>query len=237
MKTKAKVALYIACACLVVLVAFLIFAPSGPRRASASGYASLRDDGLAARYRPSFDCPEEFGPILSVYYRAAKDEAGLIHIAYHPLWARERNAAPGFSPFLSRSLYTGGLSLQRLMYGKGDIESIALTVDPSTGTITRVEYETAQDYSPSKFSVTHKAVVAEGPLSAPPRFSVVSWNHLFALEKPESSPGPKDGAAESQPPLSYFSDALWREYSMQKAWETRLRKDRAHFSWEEAAAE
>jgi hypothetical protein len=234
---KLPIAAIVVCASFATILSFLLFTPSGPKKAPASSYASLRDDALAARYRPSIDCPAEFGPVIAVYYRAAKDEAGLVHIAYHPLWARERNSAPGFSPFLSRSLYTGGLSLQRLMFGKGDIESIALTVDPSSGEILRVEYETAQDYSPENFSVTHKNVFVEGPLAAPPRFSVVSWNHLFSLEKSEASQGPKADGAEARPPLSYFTAALWREYSMVKERETRLRKDRAHFDWEEIAAE
>lgn len=40
---------------------------------------------MAALYLSSFECPPEYGPILAVYYRAAKDESGKIHIAYHPL--------------------------------------------------------------------------------------------------------------------------------------------------------
>jgi hypothetical protein len=233
-KTHRKIIMLALAACALSLAAFALLFPSGPKRRPVEGYTPLRDDALAARYRPLIDCPPEFGPLLALYYRAAKDSGGLVHIAYHPLWAREVNNAPGFSPFLSRSLYTGGLSLQRLMYGKGDIESVALTLDPASGEIRRVDYETAESYSPSRFSVTHKAVGVAGPLALPVRFRVVSWNHLFSLEKDSPTPAAR-GDAEA--PLQYFSSALWREYSMVKDPNTLLREDRAHFEWEEKAAE
>ena len=233
-KTHRKIIWFALAACALSLVAFMLFSPSGPKRAPSEGYTPLRDDALAARYRPLIDCPPEFGSLLALYYRAAKDSGGLVHIAYHPLWAREVNNAPGFSPFLSRSLYTGGLSLQRLMYGKGDIESIALTLDPASGELRHVDYETAEGYSPSQFSVTHKAVGVAGPFALPLRFRVVSWNHPFSLDKDAPAPAGQEGA---DAPLVYFGPSLWREDSMMKDPNTRIRKDRAHFEWEEKAAE
>ncbi len=217
------------------LAAFVVIVPVAERAPPPAGFVPFRDDALAARFRPRLDCPADFGAIEAVYYRAAWDDAGLIHLAYHPAWARERNEAPGFGPFLSRTLYTGGLSLQRAMFGKGDIESIGLKVDPVSWSILEVEYETAKDYDPSAFSVTHENVVAKGPLVPPLAFKVVSWNHLFSLEK-GGSPASLSGSSRPEP-LLYFSAALWSGYAMWKNPETRLRKDRAHFDWERGAVE
>jgi len=234
-------------AILLVLVCFVVWYPTGKKEAPPACYTPLRDDDLAARYRPVFDCPAEFGPIVALYYRAARDDSGVIHIAYHPLWAGERNDTKAFGPFLSRILYTGGLSLQRLMYGPGDIETIGLAIDPASGKITEVDYETAADYDPSSFSVKHQDVSLKGSFDPPLRFQVASWNHLFALEEntaasAEAASGnavtsgaaPRAEAAltAAAAPLSYFTPELWAKYAIWKNPETILRKDRAHFPWE-----
>jgi len=228
----ARRGLVAALACLAVLAAAVAVAflyPIGPRELPPVGTAPIRDDALAARYLPRFSSPPGFGLIRSVYYRASTDKDGFIRIAYHPVWALERNDAPGLAPFLSRILYTGGLSLQRLAYGMEDIECIGLTVDPSNQAIVELEYETAEGYSSSNFDVQHGTVVEKGPFALPLRFRVISWNHLFALEGGASaayvSPEPPAG-------LSYFSPELWSRYSMTKGRETPVRKDRAHFAWE-----
>ncbi len=209
--------------------------PQGPRGTPPTGYTPIRDDALAQRYLPVFDCPEAFGSIDAIYYRAAEDESGVLHLAYHPVWARERNDTKAFLPFLSRWLYTGGLSLQRAMYGKGDVESVGFSVDPGTGKILDVEYETAAGYSPTDFSVTHEKVLVQGPFSLPLSFRVVSWNHLFALDE-STPPGNSPQQGTDKPSLSYFSPDLWNDYAMWKNPETFLRKDRAHFIWERAAS-
>jgi hypothetical protein len=234
MKKSAKLAIVF---CITVLVMVLLFVvvyyPIGRKETPPTGYEPIRDDMLASQYLPIFDCPPEFGPILAVYYRAAKDESGLLHIAYHPVWARERNDTKAWGPFLSRWLYTGGLSLQRAMFGIGDIESIGMTINPENGEITKIEYETAANYSPSDFSVKHLTVDKKGPFESPLCFKVMSWNHLFSLEEaPRSSSGKRNNAA----PLSYFTSELWAKYSMWKNPETLLRKDRAHFVWERGVA-
>jgi len=182
-RSKHRLIFAIIIAVLIVLVCFVVWYPAGEKEAPPAGYTPLRDDDLAARYRPVFDCPTEFGPILAVYYRAARDDSGLIHIAYHPLWAGERNDTKAFWPFLSRILYTGGLSLQRLMYGPGDIETIGLAIDPASGKIVEVDYETAADYDPSRFGVKHQEVTLKGSFDPPLHFQVISWNHLFRLEE------------------------------------------------------
>ena len=238
-KHKHRVIFAILIAILLVLVCFVVWYPVGEKEVPPAGYTPLRDDDLAARYRPVFDCPAEFGPILAVYYRAARDDLGLIHIAYHPLWAGERNNTKAFWPFLSRILYTGGLSLQRLMYGPGDIETIGLAIDPASGKIVEIDYETAADYDPSRFSVKHQEVSLEGSFDPPLHFRVISWNHLFALEE-NGATEPGTGVLSVEPvsgeaaPLSYFTPELWAKYAIWKNPETILRKDRAHFPWERA---
>jgi hypothetical protein len=237
---------------IVLALAFLVAAailfasywPTGKAMAPPAGFTPLRDDALAARYCPEFVSEPAFGPIIAVYYRAARDAEGTLHIAYHPAWAREVNKGRGFGPFLSRTVYTGGLSLQRAIFGKGDIESIAIAVD-GAGQVVRVEYETAKDYDPAAFSVTHAALSEGGPFDLPLRFRVVSWNHLFARMSAGDPVPPSDlvwsaGAATTgranptgqAAPLAWFSPALWKEWAMWKNPETVIRKDRAHFAWE-----
>jgi len=57
-----------------------------------------------------------------------------------------------------------------------------------------VEYETAADYDPSRFSVKHQEVSLEGDFDPPLRFRVISWNHLFALEE-NGATEPGNGAS------------------------------------------
>jgi hypothetical protein len=211
------------------LAAGAYFIPIRAGERLPGGFTPIRDDSLAARYLPGFSCPPEFGPIQAVFYRAAREANGLVRIAYHPVWARESNSAPGLGPFLSRILYTGGLSLHGLYYGKGDIECIGLTIDPSSGAVIEIAYETAEGYSSSKYGVRHKRMVAKGVFPPRPLFRVVSWNHLFALVDVAPSFSDSPGTARV---LSYFSPALWSDYSMSKGRETLIKKDRAHFSWE-----
>ena len=234
MKKSTKLAIGFGVSALAIVL-FLVFAyyPTNRRENPPTGYTPIRDDALASRYEPLFDCPPEFGPILAVYYRAAKDNSGVIHLAYHPVWTRERNDAKAWESFLSRWLYTGGLSLQRAMYGIGDIESIGIALDPATGGISEIDYETAANYTPSSFSVKHLKVAKKGQFSLPLRFQVMSWNHLFFLEEkvPVSLEKPS-----ADIPLAYFTPELWSKYSMWKNPETLFRKDRAHFIWERGVA-
>jgi len=106
-RSKHRLIFAIIIAVLIVLVCFVVWYPAGEKEAPPAGYTPLRDDDLAARYRPVFDCPTEFGPILAVYYRAARDDSGLIHIAYHPLWAGERNDTKAFLAFLKQNFVHG----------------------------------------------------------------------------------------------------------------------------------
>lgn len=198
--------------------------------AMPEGWTALRDDGLAAAHAPLIRSSPDYGPLLVVYYRAARAPDGSVFIAYHPVWAGERNPARGVGPFLSRLLYTGGLSLQHLMYGPGDVEALALELDAS-GRPRRVRYERPKDYSEADFSVTHEAVLEALPeLREGERalFETVSWNHLFAFQ------GTRLGEPDYR--LEYFSPELWVHYGMSKEEVNVLRRNRAQFDWEAATA-
>lgn len=186
-------------------------------------FEPIRDDALAGKYAPAIVSPEEFGQPDALYYRAARSN-GKLYITYHFVWAGESNPAAGFLPWLNRNVYTGGLRLQKTMFGKGDVEMISLAID-SAGNLDEVIYETAENHDPSDFGVKHSTVrtVAKPPLV----FRVVSWNHLFVLE--ESGTGRR-----LQP--EYFSASLWDEYEMVKEKETILKRSRAHQPYERRAA-
>ena len=258
MKKKAAVWGLSIVAVVLSLCSLCIYWPIGKKETPPEGYTALRDDDLARRYCPVFETPSSFGPIVAIYYRAARDGAGKLLIAYHPVWQREINTNAGWGPFFSRTIYTGGLSLQRAMFGKGDVESIGVTID-AAGEVVGLEYETAKDYRPGSFSVTHLPIKEEVKVSLPLRFRIVSWNHLFSRNVNETSAmasavitGTDVGreaetrdifAAEGldvpgarSVPFGYFSAKLWSEYAMWKNPETILRKNRSHFIWERGIA-
>ncbi len=185
-------------------------------------FQPIRDDVLAQKYRP-YLLSSPHGKPLALYYRASRSD-GKVYITYHFLWEKEENPAPGFKPWLSRQLYTGGLALQRRIFGKGDIEMVSLVIDPA-GQVESVEYETAENHSPEDFSVRHKTVQtrAQPPLV----FSVISWNHLFSLES-----SPPDPSQWIDLDSEYFTRDLWEEYEMVKPKETLLKRSRAHQPYE-----
>jgi len=257
MKKKAAVWVLSIASLVLVVCVLCVFWPTGKKQALPEGYTALRDDALARRYCPVFETSPDFGPIVAILYRAARDGAGKLYIAYHPIWKMETNNSSGLGPFLSRTIYTGGLSLQRAMFGKGDVESIGVTIDQ--GEIAGLEYETAKDYDPSAFSVQHLPVKEEGRVDLPLRFRIVSWNHLFSRLGTDASAaalagiagagaGRESGKSEvfapegievpgaRSVPFGYFTEKLWSEYAMWKNPETILRKDRSHFIWERGAA-
>lgn len=254
MKKKALAWSLSIAAMLLILFLFTFYWPTGKREMPPEGYTAFQDDVLALRYCPVFESSPSYGPIMAIYYRAARDGAGNLHIAYHPVWKEESNRSAGWGPFLSRTIYTGGLSLQRIMFGKGDVESIGVTID-AEGDISGLEYETTKDYDPRSFSVTHLPVKVAAPIGLPLHFRIASWNHLFVRLGNESAEtdipsieGTEVGrdqddreifAAEGADvldarsvPFGYFSAELWSDYAMWKNPETILRKNRSHFVWE-----
>ncbi len=191
------------------------------------GYTPVRVGSVAQRYVPIVIPGESFDEPVRLLYRASRDTDGNIHLAYHFIWGKEENNAEGLMPFLSRNLYTGGLSLQRVMFGKGDVEVVGMVISPK-GRIIRLEYETAADYNPQDFSVKHKDVTVDGPLSTPVCFEIISWNHMFDFKKNPTEKC-KDGVRLQ---VEYFTKELWEEYTMFKPEETMLKKNRAHLKWE-----
>ncbi|MCX7679390.1 MAG: hypothetical protein N2316_09230 [Spirochaetes bacterium] len=198
------------------------------------GFTSIRDDELARQFAPTLISNSNFGFPHACYYRAARDSDGNIHLAYHPVWEYERNESSGIMPFLSRILYTGGLSIQRIMFGKGDVEVISAIISPK-GQIIGIQYERPKDYNPATFTVAHQIVKLTKTFPRMPLFRVASWNHLFEIETDEKKPLPKNSKLWKCEP-EYFTEELWNEYTMVRFKETRLRKSRAHLPWERIGA-
>ncbi|MCR9140850.1 MAG: hypothetical protein NXI24_01160 [bacterium] len=222
---------------------------SGNRRAAADAvlvserpdlaeFTPIKDDALAARYAPVLVPSPDYGDPVALYYRASKDTKGNTHLTYHFLWEFERNDTGGCLPFLSRNIYTGGLGLQRTMFGPGDIELVSLQIDPA-GRVFALFYETAENYDPSSFGVKHKRVsrlVTSGEIKGPYLFEVISWNHLFEAREMESlSDAERANLVQLTP--EYFSEKLWRQYEMYKAEESFFSRSRAHEPFEREAFE
>ncbi len=208
---------------LFAALAFLLLAPRGEAQAFPAGWTPIRDDARAASLLPGLRSAAEEAP-LAAKYRAARGPDGRLYFGYHFIWAREENPARGFGPALSRALYTGGLSLQRLMFGKGDVELVVVEAD-AEGRALAFSFEEAKDYDPASFSVTHspaRALVEGGGRAL---LEVMSWNHLFRAL-------PQGSAVDADPPLGYFDEAAWREYSMSKERPSFLRRNRALAPWE-----
>lgn len=185
----------------------------------------IEDASLADMYKPILVKGSQYGDPVKLYYRASKDPAGNLYIAYHFFWEKEENLASGFMPFLSRWLYTGGLSIQKFMFGPADIEAVFLTISPDGKPLT-VEYETAGNYKDTNFSVEHRKALRVAPLPKTLIFKTISWNHLFVLEdKPLSE-------KLLNLPVEYFTQNLWEKYSMVKKTEKRIRRSRAHKEYE-----
>lgn len=208
---------------LFAALTFLVLAPRGEAQAFPAGWTPIRDDARAASLLPGLRSAAGEAP-FAVKYRAARGPDGRLYFGYHFIWAREENPARGLGPALSRALYTGGLSLQRLMFGKGDVELVVVEADEE-GRALAFSFEEAKDYDPASFSVTHSP--ARGLVEGGGRalLEVMSWNHLFRAL-------PKGSAVDADPPLGYFDEAAWRVYSMSKERPSFLRRNRALAPWE-----
>ncbi|MEM7180709.1 MAG: hypothetical protein AAF518_07340 [Spirochaetota bacterium] len=215
--------------CAVLVFLFCQFCSSIPTKKDVPGFSPIRDDSFAEKYRPFLLLADKEIPPEKLLYRASKDAQGNIHLAYHFVWAKEENTHSGFYPFLSRNLYTGGLSLQKVLFGKEDVELISLVMSP-TREILQVTYEIPENYSPSDFSVKHRTVTEKDNLSFPLVFQVISWNHLV-----KRIPSPAKKQLFSLP-VRYFDRELWREYSMVKDSESTFNRHRAHRLYEREGA-
>ncbi len=195
-------------------------------------FVPVKDDALAKKYAPLLEAGSPHGDPYALYYRASKDEKGNTHITYHYIWEKEENNGPGLGSCLSRNLYTGGLKMQKSMFGKGDVELLSFIVDPA-GNIQFVEFETAENYDAKNFSVIHQHAERKGLHKEPVLFKVISWNHLFDYVK--------DNADSSTNVIRltpvYFGEKLWREYGMVKESESFFRRNRAHKNYEKEFVE
>lgn len=188
---------------------------------SAPGFTPIRDDALAQRYAPSIAAGSEYGDPAALYYRAAVN-GDKTFITYHYVWEKEENTHSGFLPFLNRTIYTGGLRLQRIMFGPADIEKVSIVLN--AGKVESASFETAENYNPAAFGVAHKPVSL---LEMPPAFRVMSWNHLF---EPASAGPAVPLKAE------YFTEDKWQHYEMVKLKERFFSRSRAHEPYERIAA-
>lgn len=103
-----------------------------------------------------------------------------MYLAYHYVWKNEINNSKGIKPFINRNMYTGGLGLQKKIFGKEDIEVVMLKLDENQNII-EVNYERAKDYNPKEFSVKYEKVKISEAIEIPLYFKVISWNHLFNI--------------------------------------------------------
>lgn len=191
-------------------------------------FSPIKDDLLASKYAPRVVISEKYGNPVALHYRASKHDSGNTHITYHLIWDKEENNGSGWKPFLSRWIYTGGLSIQKIMFGKKDMEGVSLVVTPA-GEVIQVIFETAENYSDSDFGVKHKPVVLDGKFKINLLFDVMSWNHLFRRVEQEETVS-KDKILSLTP--TYFTESLWQEYTMVKREEKLLSKNRAHQTYE-----
>jgi len=190
---------------------------------------TMENQELAEKYCPVIVQGEGIKPEPeAIFYRMAEED-GHILIAYHIVWAYEKDSGRGFWKVWNRLFYTGGLHLQKVIFGPGDVEAIELKIDKKSGRIIRIRYETARVRKSGK--IKHIPLVVEQdqiPPALPLYFEVISWNHLFKL----IDPGQAKGKKIYQLKPKYFTDQLWEHYRMTKKHQGPLSQDRAHFGWE-----
>jgi len=154
MKNKKLITIIILAIILIVML-FVANLPTNHNSKDLGDYTLIKNDNLASEFAPQILNDNDFGKPLDILYRAAMDSEGNTYIAYHLLWAEEKNNTKGLLPFLNRTLYTGGLKIQQKMYGQCDIEVIEIKLDKQKN-IMGIKYETASEYNPKNFSVKHE---------------------------------------------------------------------------------
>ncbi|MCE9501373.1 MAG: hypothetical protein K8R21_12875 [Leptospira sp.] len=218
--------------CLLFLTILILrFYVVKKNKTHADGFTPFRDDLFAKKYSPAVLKSTEFGNPIRLLYRAARDNSGQAHITYHYIWEKEENISDGFGPFLSRNIYTGGLSLQKIIFGKNDIEIVSLLINRN-GKIASMEYETAENYNPKNFSVKHKTIEINMNIPSAFFFRVISWNHLFDLVDNGNNPLPGRKDLNDLLP-EYFTEKLWNEFEMFKENETFFKRSRAQALYEQ----
>ncbi len=223
MKTKI---VFIIISLLAFFLSLKLIKPTKINDSYSGNIKPIKDQALAEKFIPQIIDENNSGLPYQVLYRAGKDNADNIYLAYHFIWKNEHNDNSGLLPLLNRLIYTGGLSLQKVMFGKNDIEVIMLKIN-SKDEICSLIYETAESYNPQDFSVKHKTIEICATIEPPVCLKVISWNHLFTY-----LPDYSNNTQSTKIPLLYFSQFLWNDFTMLKKTETMLKKSRAHFAWE-----
>lgn len=212
---------------------FLFFFPVGEKVQKTEEFSPLQDDRLAETFCPQIIPHELYGAPEIILYRLAKDKNDNYYLACHPVYAHEKNPHTTFWAFLNRILYTGGLSLQRWIFGPKDIELFVVKLNKNLK-LQSIEYEDADWELAEKkrlpglykdFLVIHqKKTLSQNNLTL--CFAISSWNHMH-------SPRPMD-ACQNIPktPVAFFSEELWQKYGMTKTPPTLLRKHRAFRNFE-----
>ncbi|MCS6985527.1 MAG: hypothetical protein NZM25_10445 [Leptospiraceae bacterium] len=184
----------------------------------------VRDDSFAQKFCPQIKAHPQYGSPYRMLYRLGIDNSGGFYLACHPVYEKEENPHEGFLPLLSRLVYTGGLSLQKIIFGPEDVELIEVRINQK-GEIYHIGYEDAENYNPTSFSVKHRPLTLLG--GKPPLcFGIRSWNHMVY-------PLPAKDCRDNTIKVEYFSEGLWKKYRMFKEREGFLRKSRRFaYPWE-----
>jgi len=186
----------------------------------------LQEDEIAQRFSPIIVQEKGIEPEPSaIYYRMAY-QAEKIFIAYHIVWAYEKGEGKGLEKLWNKLFYTGGLKLQKVIFGPGDVETIELVVDKESGEIIRLRYEQAGHQGVEKTAEDLKGIEK-------PYLEVTTWNHMFELVSPEESSGKRVYSLKPE----YFTEELWSYYKITKKHKHLFSQPRAHFSWEKLPTE
>lgn len=219
----------------IISFLFIRFYPIEKYSTSVEGMTPIKDDELANKYAPKIYSTLEYDLPTKILYRAAEDEYENIYISYHIFWDGESNPNSGILPMMNRLLYTGGLRLQKTMFGPGDIEVIEKKIN-SNGEVIRIKYETADNYNPRGFSVAHKWVtLKEEDIIDDIAFKVISWNHLFNHISEDMID--EEEYIYSDLDIAYFSNEDWNKYEMFKPTNTLIKRNRAHFDYARESVE
>ena len=184
-------------------------------------FQMVKDDELAQRYCPVIVQGEGIEPEPSaIYYRMAS-QGERIFIAYHIVWAYEKGEGKGFEKLWNKLFYTGGLKLQKVIFGPGDVEAIEIVIDREKRDMLRLRYERAGHQGVEKTAEELRGIEK-------PYLEVTTWNHMFELISPEETSGKRVYSLKPE----YFTEELWRYYKITKKHKHLLSQPRAHFSWE-----
>ena len=188
----------------------------------------LQDDTLARKYCPVIVQDKDIEPEVShIYYRMGEDESRIL-IAYHVTWPYEKDESKGIAGAWDKLFYTGGLKLQKKIFGPEDNEVIELAIDKKTGNIIRLRYESAQVSKTEKKVKQNHMGTEETSAELPLYFETITWNHMFAHIKPDQVSGKQVYKIAPE----YFTQERWGYYQMSKKHQTLLSQDRAYYNWE-----